>query len=74
MNKLSASPQFFGIDELADMLEETGWFESDFQAAFGELESEGRVKNLDAPRRRRTTYVHFDAQGNRGERLSKEQP
>lgn len=74
MNKLSASPQFFGIDELADMLEETGWFESDFQAAFGELESEGRVKNLDAPRRRRTTYVHFDADGNRGERLSKEQP
>ena len=69
LNRLSSTPSQFGIEELADMIEETGWFEGDFQAAFGELEKEGRVENLDATDRRRTKFVHFTAQGNRGERL-----
>ncbi len=72
LNKLSATPSLFGIEKLADMLEETGWFESDFQAAFADLWKEGKVKNLDARGRRRTKFVHFDAQNNIGERLVKE--
>ncbi len=72
LNRLSSTPRRFGIEELADMIEETGWFESDFQVAFHELEKEGRVKNLDATGKRRTKFVHFTAQGNKGERLVRE--
>ncbi len=68
LNRLSTSPSYFGIHELADMLEETDWFESDFQAAFHELEREGKVQNLDAVRKRRTKFIHFST----GERLSRE--
>lgn len=74
LNRLSAIPRAFGVEDLADMLEDTGWFESDFQIAFGELENEGRVRNLDASGERRKRFVHFDAHGNRGERLVKETP
>jgi three-Cys-motif partner protein len=73
LDKLSTTPRLFGVEELADMLEETGWFEGDFQAAFGELEKEGRVKNLDATGRRRTKFVHFTEHGNRGELLVREE-
>jgi hypothetical protein len=69
--KLLQGPQCFGIVELADMLEETGWFESDLQKAFGELLSEGKVENLDAAGKRRSRFVHFDAGRNKGERLRK---
>jgi hypothetical protein len=62
MRQLSDAPRQFGIEQLADMLEETGWFESDFQAAFGLLAKEGRVANLDGDTsRRRKKFVHFDA-------------
>jgi hypothetical protein len=54
------------------MIEATGWFESDFQAAFGELASQGIVANLDdKTNRRRKKYVHFEAQHNQGEHLIK---
>lgn len=70
LNILSSAPRQFGVEELADMLEGTGWFEGDLQAAFGELEREGKVQNLDAVgRRRRAKFVHFTAHGNMGERL-----
>lgn len=71
IKKLLHEPQCFGIIELADMLEETGWFESDFQKAFGELLSEGKVDNLDAAGKRRSKFVHFDENRNKGERLRK---
>lgn len=62
--------QRFGVEQLADMLEETGWFESDFQAAFGQLAKEGKAANLDdTKKRRRTKYVHFEACSNQGENL-----
>lgn len=62
--------QRFGVEQLADMLEETGWFESDFQAAFGQLAREGKAANLDdTKKRRRTKYVHFNACSNQGEKL-----
>jgi hypothetical protein len=69
IKKLGAEPQRFGIVELADILEETGWFESDLQEAFGELLSEGKVENLDMDRKRRSRFVHFDENRNTGERL-----
>ena len=34
LNRLSTEPQLFGVEQLADMMEKTGLFESDFQAAF----------------------------------------
>jgi three-Cys-motif partner protein len=72
LGKLSSTSQIFGIEQLANMLEETEWFESDLQAAFGALEKEGKVKNLDSSGKRRTKFVHFDAHDNRGENLIKE--
>lgn len=67
LRRLSYQPKRFGIDEFADMLEETGWFPSDFQKAFKELISEGRAENLDAKRRRPINAVHFE----KGEYLKK---
>jgi hypothetical protein len=67
LRKLSYEPERFGYEELADMLEEKGWFISDFQKAFNELISEGKVKNLDASRKRPVHAVHFD----KGEFLKK---
>jgi hypothetical protein len=71
MRILSLHPQLFGIEKLADILEETGWFESNLQEAFGELQREGKVENLDAPRSRRTRFVHFEANRQNGERIQK---
>jgi hypothetical protein len=72
LDKLSAEPRRFGIEQLADTLEETGWFESDLQAAFGELVGEGCAANVDdEKKRRRKKYVHFDANRNQGERLTR---
>ena len=66
---LTAKPQLFGLERLADMLEETGWFESNFQEAFHELQKEGKAKNLDDAEKskRRSKFVHF----NENERLIK---
>lgn len=59
LNILSFEPKMFGNEQLADMLEETGWFISDFQKAFNELVSEGKVVNVDATRKRPVKAVHF---------------
>lgn len=40
--QLSATPKRFGVAELADMLEDKGWFISDFQEAFQELQNVDR--------------------------------
>lgn len=69
LTRLTTTPCRYGIEELADMLEETGWFETDFQEAFHDLEKKGKVKNLDATGKRRSKFVHFDQTG--GERLIK---
>ena len=60
LKKLSFKPIMHGEEQLADMLEDTGWFQSDFQRAFNELLDECKVKNLDAIRRRPKKAVHFD--------------
>jgi len=71
LNRLTNSPRQFGIEELADMLEETAWFESDLQDALGELMKEGKVKNLDATTKRRSRFVHFEGNHGKGEYLVK---
>ena len=70
LNRLKFIPERYGMEELADMLEKTGWFESDFQKAFGELTRKGLVQNLDGTPRRRTKFIHFDS----NERLVKVKP
>lgn len=73
LRQLTTQPQLFGIDKLADILEETGWFERNFQEAFHELQLEGKVKNLDDAEqsKRKKKFIHFDANHNCGERLVK---
>lgn len=76
MELLTAEPRHFGIDQLADMMETTGWFESNFQEAFHELLQEGKVKNHDDAEksRRKKKFIHFNANRLKGERLSKVKP
>lgn len=71
LNRLTPEPKRYGTRELADMLEETEWFPGDFQKAFGELERAGQVKNFNAEKKRRSKFVHFDANRNDGELLAK---
>lgn len=73
LRQLTTKPQLFGIDKLADMLEETGRFERDFQEAFHELQLEGKVLNLDDAKnsKRKKKFIHFDKDSNCGERLVK---
>ena len=62
-----ARAKMLGVVDLADVLKETGWFISDFQDAFKQLQEEDKVKNLDARGTRRKNMVHFE----QGERLQK---
>ena len=71
LTRLSKTPERFGVAEFADMMEETGWFMTDFQKAFLELEREGKVKNLASTGMRTENPVHYWANGNRGELLVK---
>jgi hypothetical protein len=73
LRQLALQPQLFGIDRLADMLEETGWFERNFQEAFHELQLEGMVQNLDDTEKskRKKKFIHFDVNRGCGERLVK---
>lgn len=71
---LAPEPKRFGTRELANMLEDTVWFPGDFQKAFGELERDGQVKNLNTEKKRRSKFVHFDANHNEGELLAKVTP
>lgn len=59
LRTLSTSPSRFGIEQLADMLEETNWFETDLQQAFNELLEDSAVRNLDARGKRPKNPIHF---------------
>ena len=67
LSKLSHAPRDFGKAEFADLLEETDWFPEDLQLALGRLIVQGRVVNIDAKRKRKTRFLHYDL--GRGERL-----
>jgi len=69
---LSSTVRYFGAEEFADMLEETGWFMGDFQKAFGELVKVGKARNLnDDKGRRRSQFVHYKENSGKGEKLAK---
>jgi hypothetical protein len=70
LSKLSTAPKQFGVEEFADMLEETGWFVDDFQRAFLDLEREGKVRNLASTGMRAENAVRYWTNGNRGELLA----
>ena len=72
LEKLSDTPRKFDNEDLADMLEETNWFESNLQQAFKELAADGKAENLDAPTPNRRTKrpVYFD----KNERLQRIRP
>lgn len=70
--KLSSTPCYFGINEFADMIEETDWFMGDFQKAFDELVKESNARNLDDLKgMRRSQFVHYKENSGKGERLVK---
>ncbi|MHC1727886.1 MAG: three-Cys-motif partner protein TcmP [Syntrophobacteraceae bacterium] len=71
LTRLSRTPKQFGLVEFADMLEESGWSLDDFQKAFFELESEGKVKNLASTGQRTRQAIRYGANNNRGELLKK---
>lgn len=67
LGRLSNDATTFGEAAFADLLEETDWFPGDLQRALGNLIDAGKVLNLDAERRRRSRFLHFEKKN--GERL-----
>ena len=67
LTKLSSSPRRFDEHNFADLLEETDWFAGDLQQALGRLMAQGKVLNVDAKRKRRSRFLHYE----NGERLQR---
>ncbi len=65
LERLDGVERRFTVEDLADMLEETGWLETDFQECFRELAQEKKAENVDAKSHRPKRIIHFD----KGERL-----
>jgi hypothetical protein len=62
---LSSGERRVGVEEFAELLEETDWFPGDFQRALARLIEAGRVANLDAKGKRPKHPLHWK----KGERL-----
>jgi three-Cys-motif partner protein len=62
---LSGGEKRVGEGEFADLLENTDWFPGDFQKALGSLINSGKVRNLDAPRKRPRKPLHWEKGGER---------
>lgn len=62
---LSGAAKQVGEDEFASLIEDTDWFPGDFQRALGSLINAGKVCNLDAPRKRPTSSLHWKKSGER---------
>jgi three-Cys-motif partner protein len=62
---LSGGEKRVGVEEFADMLEQTDWFPGDFQRALLKLIEAGKVRNLDAKGKRPKQPLHWKE----GERL-----
>ena len=67
LTKPSSSPRRFDEHNFADLLEETDWFAGDLQQALGRLMAQGKVLNVDAKRKRRSRFLHYE----NGERLQR---
>jgi hypothetical protein len=68
--KTAGGSKTITIDDFADILEETDWFEEDLQASLGRLIDAREVSNAQAPRRRPKRPLHFEVPG--GERIKLE--
>lgn len=62
---LSAGSKRVGEEEFANLLEDTDWFPGDFQRALGTLISAGKIRNLDASKKRPKKPLHWEKQGER---------
>lgn len=65
LTRLSLEPKRFDEAEYARLLEETDCFPRDLQTALGNLIEAGKVRNLDAQKKRRTKFLHFEGHGER---------
>jgi len=63
---LASGERRVGEEAFAKLLEDTDWFPGDFQRALGSLINAGKVRNLDAARKRPKKPLHWK---NDGERL-----
>lgn len=52
-------------EEFANLLEDTDWFPGDFQRALGSLIAAGKVRNLDALKKRPKRPLHVEKEGER---------
>jgi three-Cys-motif partner protein len=62
---LAGGEQRVGEEEFANLLEDTDWFPGDFQRALGSLINAGKVRNLDATRKRPKKPLHWEKEGER---------
>ena len=62
---LSAGEVRVGEQQFANLLEMTDWFPGDFQRALKNLIDAGKVRNLDAPRKRPKKPLHWKKDGER---------
>ena len=60
LTKLSLIPRKFDSRKFAHLLEETDWFPGDLQEALGRLIASGKVINLDAKRKRKSRFLHYE--------------
>jgi hypothetical protein len=62
---LSGGVKRIDEDEFANLLEDTDWFPADLQRALKRLIDAGKVRNLDAPRKRPKKPLHWEKGGER---------
>ena len=62
---LEDGPKRVGEERFADLLEATGWFPGDFQRGLGNLINTGKVRNLDALKKRPKNPLHWKKDGER---------
>lgn len=62
---LSSGAKQVGEEEFANLLESTDWFPGDFQRGLGNLINAGKVRNLDALKKRPKKPLHWKREGER---------
>lgn len=62
---LADGPKRVGEEEFANLLEATDWFPGDFQRGLGNLINTGKVRNLDALKKRPKKPLHWKKEGER---------
>lgn len=62
---LAVPPDRVAVEQMADLLEDTGWMPGDLQKALKRLIDDGEVQNLDAIKKRTRKPLHYEGQGER---------